>query len=55
MTSRYLLLIAYMCFPDKEESMMKQNESIFKVSVQEAMEQVVCNKKSFAYASLRIV
>jgi hypothetical protein len=44
-----------MRFLDEEEGMMKQSESIFKVSVREAMGQVVWDTKSFVYAALYVV
>jgi radical S-adenosyl methionine domain-containing protein 2 len=47
MASSYLLLDEYMCFLDKGEGMVTQSESILKVGVQQAMEQVVWDKKSF--------
>jgi radical S-adenosyl methionine domain-containing protein 2 len=47
MASSYLLLDEDMCFLDKGEGMMTKSESILKVGVQKAMEQVVWDKTSF--------
>jgi radical S-adenosyl methionine domain-containing protein 2 len=47
MASSYLLLDEYMCFLDKGEGMITKSESILKVGVQKAMEQVVWDKASF--------
>ncbi|KAI2488477.1 radical s-adenosyl methionine domain-containing protein 2 [Pyrenophora tritici-repentis] len=47
MASSYLLLDEYMRFLDKGEGMIKQSESLLKIGVMKAMEQVVWDKKSF--------
>ncbi|KAF3913422.1 hypothetical protein ABW20_dc0110255 [Dactylellina cionopaga] len=47
MASSYLLLDEYMCFLDKGEGMMTKSDSILEVGVEEAMKQVVWDKKSF--------
>ncbi|KAF4420546.1 hypothetical protein F53441_14385 [Fusarium austroafricanum] len=43
----YLLLDEYMCFLDKVKGMITKSESILKVGVQKAMNQVVWDKASF--------
>jgi radical S-adenosyl methionine domain-containing protein 2 len=47
MASSYLLLDEYMCFLDKGEGMITKSESILKVGVRKAMDQVVWDKASF--------
>ncbi|KAH6953556.1 hypothetical protein DER45DRAFT_576056 [Fusarium avenaceum] len=47
MASSYLLLDEDMCFLNKGEGMMTKSESILKVGVERAMEQVVWDKTSF--------
>ncbi|KAF5675278.1 radical s-adenosyl methionine domain-containing protein [Fusarium heterosporum] len=47
MASSYLLLDEYMCFLDKGEGMVTKSESLLKVGVQKAMQQVVWDKTSF--------
>ncbi|KNG48059.1 radical s-adenosyl methionine domain-containing protein 2 [Stemphylium lycopersici] len=47
MASSYLLLDEYMQFLDKGQGMMKKSQSILKVGVENAMKQIVWDKKSF--------
>ena len=47
MAGSYLNLDEYMCFLDKGEGVLTKSESILKVGVQEALKNVVWDKKSF--------